>query len=117
MSRDGNHVEINFELLFIENTALFTKASRVFNEADKNKSGELSPEGLNIFIRKLTNLEVDKILNPYKQMEMFGDLDKDHDGKLAKKGKVIVEYTLTCLYNDNFFMKPIFSRTLGMDSC
>ena len=86
-----------FELLFIENTAMFTKASKVFNEADKNKSGELSPEELKILIRKLTNLKVDKILNPYEQMEMFADLDDDHDGKLAKKGKVITDYTLTFL--------------------
>ena len=61
----------------------------MFNEADKNRSGELSPEELKIFIQKLTNLKVDKILNPYEQMEMFADLDDDHDGKLAKKGKVI----------------------------
>ena len=71
---------------FAENTALYTKASKVFTEADKNGSGELSPDELKVFIKKLTNIDVDKILNPYEQMGMFSDLDEDHDGKLAKKG-------------------------------
>ena len=73
-------------ITFAENTALYTKASQVFTEADKNGSGELSPDELKVFIKKLTNIDVDKILNPYEQMEMFSDLDEDHDGKLAKKG-------------------------------
>ena len=46
----------------------------------------MSPDELKVFIKKLTNLDMDKILNPNEQMEMFSDLDEDHDGKLAKKG-------------------------------
>ena len=85
MSVDGTGLRVCI-IPFAENTALYTKASQVFTEADKNGSGELSPDELKVFIKKLTNIDVDKILNPYEQMEMFSDLDEDHDGKLAKKG-------------------------------